>query len=195
VRRAAIELVVGLVAFVLAGWGLGELWVRVGNTADVNAIKNVADWRPTAVVDIAKVFTWLGSSVVLIPLGLVVCFFFWRADRRHDAAAIALSLGGAIALWHLVKPLVGRPRPPVEHLASVNGTSFPSGHSTQAAAFWLALALALNTTWGWVGAVAIVVVVCSTRVILGVHYPGDVIAGALLGGGWAVFCRLVVMAV
>jgi membrane-associated phospholipid phosphatase len=193
VRRAAIELVAGLIAFVLIGWGLGELWVRVGDSADMNAISTVADWRPQGVVDVAKVVTWLGSSAVLIPLGAVACFMFWRAGRPRDAAAIVLSLGGAIALWHIVKPLVGRSRPPVEHLASVSGTSFPSGHATQAAAFWFALALALRSTWGWVGAAVIVVVVCASRVILGVHYPGDVVAGALLGGGWAVFTRWTVL--
>jgi undecaprenyl-diphosphatase len=189
VRRAAIELVAGLAAFVLVGWGLGELWVKIGDTADMNAIKSVADWRPQGVVDVAKVVTWLGSSTVLIPLAAVACLLFWRAGRERDAAAIALSLAGAIALWHIIKPLVARPRPTVEHLAHVSGTSFPSGHATQAAAFWLALALALNTAWGWVVAALIVVAVCATRVILGVHYPGDVVAGALLGGGWAVFTR------
>jgi membrane-associated phospholipid phosphatase len=194
VKRTAIQLAAGLVAFVLVGWGLGELWIRVGNTADMNMIRSVADWRPAGVVDVAKVVTWLGSSTVLIPVGLVACFLFWRAGRPLDAAAIALSLAGAIALWHIVKPLVGRARPPVEHLASVSGTSFPSGHATQASAFWFALALALHTWWGWAGAAVIVVAVCATRVILGVHYPGDVAAGALLGGGWAVFVRRTVVA-
>ncbi len=188
-RRAAIQLVVGLVVLVLIGWGLGELWVRIGNTADVNAMNSVVDWRTTTVVNIAKVVTWLGSSVVLIPLGLVACFFFWRAGRPVDAAAIALSLAGAIALWHIIKPLVGRSRPAVEQLASVGGASFPSGHATQAAAFWLALALALHTWWAAVAAVAVVLVVGASRVVLGVHYPGDVVAGALLGGTWAVFVR------
>ncbi len=38
-----------------------------------------------------------------------------------------------------------------------------------------------------VGATVIVAVVAASRVILGVHYPGDVVAGVLLGGGWAAF--------
>ena len=116
------------------------------------------------------------------------------ADPR-EAAAIAVSLGGAIVLWHAVKGLVDRPRPQVEHFAHVNGSSFPSGHATQAAAFWFAVVLALWTAHAprravigvAVGATVIVAVVAASRVILGVHYPGDVVAGMLLGGGWAAF--------
>ena len=44
----------------------------------------------------------------------------------------------------LVKLLVSRPRPPVEHLQAVTGSSFPSGHATQASAFWFSLVLALR---------------------------------------------------
>ena len=82
---------------------------------------------------------------MLDPLTLVAGALFWRAGHPREAAAIALSLGGAIVLWHAVKLLVDRSRPPVEHLAPVSGSSFPSGHATQAAAFWFAVVLALST--------------------------------------------------
>ena len=108
---------------------------------------------------------------------------------------MALSLGGAIVIWHVVKLLVARARPPVQHLQHVSGASFPSGHAAQASAFWFALVLALRTAGASRAAtgvaaavaVAIVVAVCASRVVLGVHYPGDVAAGALLGTGWALF--------
>jgi undecaprenyl-diphosphatase len=75
----------------------------------------------------------------------------------------------------------------------VTGWSFPSGHASQASAFWFALVLALRAApiprcelrLAW--AAAIVTAVALSRVWLGVHYPSDVIAGLLLGGGWAVF--------
>jgi undecaprenyl-diphosphatase len=132
---------------------------------------------------------------VLVPLALVCCLALARARRRREALAIALSLGGAILLSYVTKQLVSRPRPPVEHLQRVTGSSFPSGHATQASAFWFALVLALSAAGAsrlaiWLAAaVALVLVlaVAASRVYLGVHYPADVVAGTLLGTSWALF--------
>jgi undecaprenyl-diphosphatase len=141
------------------------------------------------------VVTWAGSAVVLVPLAVACCVWLLRAGLRAQALAVALSLGGAMALWRLVKPLVARPRPPVEHLQAVTGSSFPSGHATQASAFWLSLVLIVGAQGASQGmqrtaaalALLIVLLVAASRVYLGVHYPADVIAGMLLGGGWCVF--------
>jgi undecaprenyl-diphosphatase len=193
VRHPATRLALGLLALALLGWGIGELWLSVVGSADLDAVRDLAEQRSASIDDVAHVVTWAGSAWVLVPLGAICCLALVRAGHGREALAIALSFGGAWLLWVLVKLLVSRPRPPVEHLQAVSGASFPSGHATQASAFWLALVLALRSA-GASGmaiavavaiALALVLAVAASRVYLGVHYPADVVAGVLLGAGWA----------
>jgi undecaprenyl-diphosphatase len=195
VSHAATRLVLGLVLFVLIGWGVGELLTPVVRAADLDAVRDVATHRSAALTEAARVLTWAGSALLLVPLALIACVLLVRAGQRPEAFAVAVSIGGAILISTCVKLLVARPRPPVAHLQGVTGASFPSGHATQASAFWLSLVLALRAAGGppmltrvAVGvALLIVLTVAASRVYLGVHYPGDVVAGVLLGSGWAAY--------
>jgi undecaprenyl-diphosphatase len=195
VRRPAARLVLGLVVFVLVGWAAGALWTSVVGSGEVAVMRNIAEDRSAGLTTAARVLTWAGSAFVLVPLALICCLVLVRAGLRREALAVAASLAGAMLISDLVKLLVSRPRPPVEHLQSVTGSSFPSGHATQASAFWFSLVLALRaagvapllTRIAAGLALALVVAVALSRVYLGVHYPADVVAGVLLGTGWAVF--------
>ncbi len=193
--RAAAQLLLGLAAFVLLAWGLGELWLSLLGSADLTAVQEVAELRSPALTDAARVITWAGSTAVLIPLALIVCVLLERRGLRGEALAVALTLGGAMLIWRCGKLLVARPRPPVVHLQAVSGASMPSGHATQASAFWLSLVLSLSaagaqtaaTRLAMALALLLILAVAASRVYLGVHYPGDVLIGALLGSSWAAF--------
>jgi undecaprenyl-diphosphatase len=101
------------------------------------------------------------------------------------AAALALALGQVIShLWAEQRPFVSHPRlvhPLVPHASDA---SFPSDHATAA----FAIAAAIWLRWRAAGAVVLLVaaVLAVGRVAVGVHYPGDVVAGAVLGIGAAV---------
>lgn len=193
----ATRLVLGLAVFVLLGWGVGELWTSVVGSAELNAMHEVAAQRTAALTDVARVVTWAGSAFLLVPLALIACVALLRAGLRREALAVALSLGGAKLIFSLVKLLVSRPRPPVEHLQAVTSSSFPSGHATQASAFWFSLVFVLPAAGASpkltrvAGGLALLIVlaVAASRVYLGVHYPSDVVAGMLLGTGWAIYVR------
>jgi undecaprenyl-diphosphatase len=195
VNHSAARLMLGLVVFVLLGWGIGELWTSVVESVELNVVRDVAAQRTAVLTDVVRVITWAGSAFLLVPLALIVCLTFARAGLRGEALAIALSLGGAMLISGAVKLLVSRPRPPVEHLQMVTGSSFPSGHTTQASAFWFSLVFAMPAAGASLRqtrvagglALLIVLVVATSRVYLGVHYPSDAIAGALFGTGWAMF--------
>jgi undecaprenyl-diphosphatase len=195
VRLPAVRLALGLVVFVLVGWVAGALVTSLAGSGGLDVVSDVAGERSAGLTAAARAVTWAGSAFVLVPLALVCCLLLVRTGLRREAFAVALSLAGAMLLSNVIKLLVSRPRPPVEHLQTVTGSSFPSGHSTQASAFWFSLVLALAAagvapliTRVAAGlALVLVLAVALSRVYLGVHYPGDVLAGVLLGTSWAVF--------
>lgn len=190
----AARVLVGWCAFVLVGWGLGELWTSVG-PGEAQLMREVARERSAGLVSAARVITWAGSIWLLGPLALLASILLLRAGMREGALIVALGLLGGALMADVIKLLVARPRPAVEHLQAVSGYSFPSGHATQAAAFWVSLLLAVRPLLSRPPAFAlaacgcglIVVAVCASRIVLGVHYPSDVVAGVLLGGGWAIY--------
>jgi undecaprenyl-diphosphatase len=195
VSHPAARLVLGLAVFVLLGWGVGELWTSVVDSVELTAVREVAAQRTEALTEVARIVTWAGSAFLLVPFALIACLAFARAGLHREALAVALSLGGAMLISGWVKLLVSRPRPSVEHLQAVTGSSFPSGHATQASAFWFSLVFAMRAagaspklTRVAAGiALLIVLVVAASRVYLGVHYPSDVVAGMMLGAGWATY--------
>jgi undecaprenyl-diphosphatase len=192
-------LLLGLAGFVGLGWAVGELWLSVVGSLEADYMRTLAGERSAPLIEVARIVTWAGSTWLLVPLALLCCVLLGRAGRRLDALTVTLSLGGVFAIDSAVKALVARPRPGIEHLQHVSGWSFPSAHTGQAAAFWTSLLLVLpgasrGRPASWIaacGAAAIVLVVAWSRVYLGVHFPSDVIAGALIGSGWALFTRVV----
>jgi undecaprenyl-diphosphatase len=194
---APVGLLIGWIALVLIGWGLGELSVSAARGADVDAVKDVAADRTGLLTVVAHVLSFIGSGYVIVPLAVVITMALYSRANRPDASAIALSVAGAMALSSLVKVIVDRARPPVHHLEAVSSASFPSGHATQSTAFFLALLLAWLAVPGGTrrrvlaiaATVLLIVAVALSRVYLGVHYPTDVIAGILLGGAWALLSR------
>jgi membrane-associated phospholipid phosphatase len=130
-----------------------------------------------------------GSLLFLVPLAGLVAWRFWHAGRRDDAVFVVASLLGAAVAAHLGKLWVMRPRPelvaPV--IAMPESWAYPSGHAMQVAATALALFLIARRGRGWVAALlgGGVLLVCVSRVYLQLHFPSDVIAGALAGALWA----------
>ncbi|MFI6638076.1 bifunctional phosphatase PAP2/diacylglycerol kinase family protein [Streptomyces sp. NPDC050504] len=131
---------------------------------------------------------WFGTAAGIAALG---------RTRRSRRAAVrgAASLAVASAVINtLGKRTVRRPRPLRDAVPLMRQlrrqpftSSFPSGHSASAAAFATGVALE-SRAWG--AAVApLAVAVAVSRVYTGVHYPGDVLAGAALGVGAAFAVR------
>jgi undecaprenyl-diphosphatase len=136
----------------------------------------------------------INASELLFVATLVLVFLFANGERlrawRRAVLAAVLSAGVALAIAKVISEIVDRARPFVVdphgvHLFSGHAADpgFPSDHAT--GAFAVAMAIYLrNRTWGAVALVAAAVLSIG-RVAIGVHFPSDVLAGALLGCGVA----------
>lgn len=143
-----------------------------------------------ALVMIARALTTLGEPTVLIAAGLVTAVLLWRAGHRHlPWVLIAVTMLGR-GVSELQKFWVARARPDLDpHLVVVKTSSFPSGHAASSMIFYLTMALTLTVGTRWhraaaVGALLLSFLIGLSRVMLGVHWPSDVIGGWSFGLLW-----------
>ena len=150
----------------------------------------------------AVIVTNAGSPVSVNIITVLVAGLLLYRRRMGAAVYLAAARLLELGVETAVKHLVGRPRPvlpdPVGHASSF---SFPSGHTAGTAvlcAALLVLALRRRAPWVAPAGVAIVTIaiaaiailaVAASRVLLGVHYPSDVLGGALLGIACALILR------
>lgn len=166
---------------------------------DERALVWIAENIRCALLDpFMKLYTQLGNTGMLfIVLGLVI--LFWKPTRRAGLSALCAMLIGLIVVNFTIKPLVSRPRPwlVMENFVNLvpehDPNSFPSGHTNAAFAFALGVCAAGDSRrWMKIAAVCAAVVMGLSRLYVGVHFPSDVLAGAVIGslcgllGAWLV---------
>jgi membrane-associated phospholipid phosphatase len=148
--------------------------------------------------DALTLVTYLGETwtVAIVAVAVAIVEFTRTRNRWVAPFLLAVILGDKLLTW-AVKELVDRARPTIEAVAATLGPSFPSGHTSTAAASWAAFALVAGRWWGrssWPAlagmADGIAVAVAASRVLLDVHWLTDVLAGLALGWAWFAVCAI-----
>ena len=147
-------------------------------------LNNLAGQSP--LFDAVIVFFASYLAYILVALFLVLVFFSQYPKREKLQIFWVTVISTIIARFgvtELIRFFYHRPRPfidlPVNQLITSNEWSFPSGHAT----FFFAMATAIylyNKKWGIFFFLATILITVS-RVIAGIHYPSDIVGGALIG--------------
>lgn len=153
---------------------------------DTGSIRAIRDLLPTRAIEAFGFVTHLGDGALLTSIA-VSCYWF-RHDRRPEYAFVIGAGLGAFALVAGLKALFVNSRPPEEfHMASETNYGFPSAHTLGSTVVWglLAVVSEVGTRKSrYLGAGIVIAAVSLSRIVIGVHYPGDVLGGVSIGAAY-----------
>ncbi|MGI5962793.1 MAG: phosphatase PAP2 family protein [Lawsonibacter sp.] len=161
----------------------------------------IQEVRSDVLDPLMQAYTSLGNAGA-IWIFMSVLMLCYKPTRKAGFLALLAMLLGLVCTNLILKPLIARDRPWLDVVGLIplidepDPCSFPSGHTCAAFAAAMIFWRALPETWfgAKVVTMAMAVVMGLSRLYVGVHYPTDVLAGALVGSGcawtvWQVYLR------
>lgn len=142
--------------------------------------------------EVGDIYGYLIMLAIAI-IGTVLYFKNWKYILQTVFVLMLASISNV-----MLKRLVDRPRPGVDHMVVVETLSYPSGHAMSAMAFYgfliyLLHLFKINNLLKYVTILLLIVIIFSigiSRIYLGVHYPSDIAGGFIAGLIWVFFCIL-----
>ncbi|MDB4888159.1 MAG: rane-associated phospholipid phosphatase [Gemmatimonadetes bacterium] len=196
-----VFLVAGAIIAIVATMGFAELaeHVLTGGTQafDVAVLQWIHEHQTKLLTQIMTEVTYLGTGTVVLTIVGVTALFLWHTEHKHSARLLLAATAGNILLNGALKLVYHRARPTVFEWQTVAvSSSFPSGHAMSATVVYGTVAYLLmrlqKHVWAKAltlsGAIILILLICLTRLYLGVHYPSDVLGGIIVGLAWAAFC-------
>lgn len=200
-------LLIGVVALVVFVGGI-HLFIDLTDSVRDDAVAQydqsisefITSYRSPFLTDyftfVTEVGDALGYLIVFVICTVLFYLFFknWKYVIQISAVLI-LAMSSNLIL----KQMINRARPSVEHLVEVKTLSYPSGHAMMAMAFYgfliyLIFHFKLSKTVKWISAIVLTILILSigtSRIYLGVHYPTDIAGGFIAGFLWVVFCATI----
>lgn len=195
-----------LVAFIIVVAGI-NIFIELTDVLkeDVLAIYDqqisdfIISFRTPALTDYFIFITNVGDVygyLIVLGIAIVVTVFYFKNWKYILQTIFVLMLASLSNL--MLKRLVDRARPGLEHLVVVETLSYPSGHAMSAMAFYgfliyLFSRFKINILLKFGAILLLIVVILSiglSRIYLGVHYPSDIAGGYIAGLIWVFFCIL-----
>jgi membrane-associated phospholipid phosphatase len=198
-----ITIGISAVLFIIALNGFVELTDELAENElgsfDKSTTEFVTSFRDEAVTDYFIFVTHLGDRYAYIVMTVLLAAFYlikkrsWKFILQTSLVLLLASLSNMV-----LKKVINRARPSLEHLVSVNTLSYPSGHSMSAMAFYgfLIFLCVRYRMPVWIRYLLVTILtmlvlsIGASRIYLGVHYPSDVAAGFIGGFIWVCFCAV-----
>lgn len=158
---------------------------------DTFVLQALHAWRSDPLVGLFLFFSVIGETAIMLVATIAVSalFAFWY-KQRAIAVGLVATMATSTAITYILKHVVARARPDIAYQAiAETGYSFPSGHSSAAAAFfgflvyvvWTRMPPGPRRTLLAAAAITYVIVMAFGRLYVGAHYPSDVLIGLLIG--------------
>ncbi|WP_034301306.1 phosphatase PAP2 family protein [Bacillus cihuensis] len=160
---------------------------------DQTVISLIQGFESPKLTTVMKLFTYIGSFPSMFGICLLVSLFlYFVLKHRAELLLFGTVIIGTPILNHILKQYFHRARPDLHRLIEIGGYSFPSGHAMNAFAVYGILSFLL---WRYIptrlgrGALIMIssifiLMIGTSRIYLGVHYPSDIIGGYFASGFW-----------
>lgn len=199
-----VTILISAILFIVAMNGFVELTDDLGDNelhgVDESVTAYITSFRKPWLTDYLVFVTHLGDRNAYIVFTALLALYYlikkrsWKFIVQTTLVLILATLSNIV-----LKRVINRARPTLEHLVTVNSLSYPSGHAMSAMAFYgfliyLCLRYRMRRWVRYVFVVILVLLILSigiSRIYLGVHYPSDVAAGVIGGLIWVTFCAIV----
>lgn len=179
---ALIITLISLFAFIVVLLETGQI-IKIENMV----YSTLSEYINPVFTVIVKIITNIGGPVIITIICLVLLLL--HATRKKYGVPVFVTVVTSFLLNYILKNIFLRPRPDVLRLVTETSYSFPSGHSMVNASLYTILVLLLlknsskkgKTVILSISFVILFLLIGISRIYLGVHYLGDVLAGWILG--------------
>ena len=155
---------------------------------DLNVISYIQNLENEWLTKFYKMITIIADTYQSAIITILLAALLYIKKYYREALFLTVTMSVCGLAMPLLKNIFSRERPNFHRLIEISGYSFPSGHTTSATTMYLTLAIILlsimkklNKYFVFSIAVLGIVIIGSSRIYLGVHYPTDVMAGICLG--------------
>ncbi len=187
--RLLVSAFTGFVVVIILGFAVAAGWFSSFDITVSNALNMQRGVAPNWLILSMQGISWIGGGIQRYVIVTILTIALWRWWGLGSALAMGLTTLASAFASEVLKFYFGRLRPDlVPQLDSIHNAAYPSGHANNAAVVYILFIMLVPQARhpGWqMAAAAMIIITGLSRIMLGVHWPTDVIGGWILGTSFA----------